>query len=201
MKIESTTYTQADLQSFYEDLFERERNILADRLERVSARLARIGPAIKAGPGDSDDSEWSDHEVLAHIAGLSKFYGVLIHRISSGQVDEVDLLSGTNLRDAAVEQLAQVVPSELLRNTLADHARTVKLLRTVEAASLRREVRDSGGDSVTAEFLARYPLINHLEEHVDQLERSRGLLVRHPATSENPSRRSSSRIVSAAWSI
>jgi len=25
---------------------------------------------------------------------------------------------------------------------------------------------------VTAEFLARYPLINHLEEHVDQLERT-----------------------------
>jgi hypothetical protein len=97
---------------------------------------------------------------------------VIIHRISSGQVDEVDLLSGTNLRDAAVEQLAQVEPSELLRNTLADHARTVKLLRTVEAKSLRREVRDSGGESVTAEFLARYPLINHLEEHIDQLERS-----------------------------
>ena len=169
MKIESTTYTQADLQSFYEDLFERERTVLADRLEKVSARLARIGPEIKAGPGDV---EWSDHEVLAHIAGLSKFYGVIIHRISSGQVDEVDLLSGTNLRDAAVEQLAQVEPSELLRSTLADHARTVKLLRTVEAKSLRREVKDSGGESVTAEFLARYPLINHLEEHVDQLERS-----------------------------
>jgi len=25
---------------------------------------------------------------------------------------------------------------------------------------------------VTAEFLARFPLINHLEQHVDQLERS-----------------------------
>jgi hypothetical protein len=169
MKIESTTYTQADLQRFYEELFERERLALADRLESVSVRLAKVGPAIKAGPGED---EWSDHEVLAHIAGLSKFYGVIIHRISSGQVDEVDLLSGTNLRDAAVEQLAQVEPSELLRGTLADHARTVKLLRTVEARSLRREVKDSGGESVTAEFLARYPLINHLEEHVDQLERS-----------------------------
>src|SRR5258706_15515220 len=145
MKIESTTYTQADLQSFYEDLFERERTVLADRLEKVSARLARIGPAIKAGPGDSGNSEWSDHEVLAHIAGLSKFYGVVIHRISSGQVDEVDLLSGTNLRDAAVEQLGQIEPSELLRHTLADHARTVKLLRTGEAKFLPRRGKGSGG--------------------------------------------------------
>src|SRR5260370_2860179 len=174
MKIESTSHTQADLQSFYEDLFERERTVLADRLERVSARLEKIGPAIKAGPGDSDDSVWSDHEVLAHIAGLSKFYGVIIHRISSGQVDEVDLLSGTNLRDAAVEQLAQVEPSELLRNTLADHARTVKLLRTVEAASLPRAVRDCGRASRTPHVLARYPLINHLEDHLDQPERALG---------------------------
>src|SRR6266571_9010890 len=166
MKIESTTYTRADLQGFYEDLFERERTVLADRLEKVSARLARIGPAIKAGPGDS---EWSDHEVLAHIAGLSKFYGVIIHRISSGQVDEVDLLSGTNLRDTAIEQMVETDPSELLRMTLADHARTVQLLRTIDAVSLRREANDSAGGTVTAEFLARFPLINHLEQHVDQL--------------------------------
>jgi hypothetical protein len=169
MKIESTTYTRDDLQKFYGDLFERERAVLADRLEKVSARLARIGLAIKAGTGEG---AWSDHEVLAHIAGLSKFYGVIIHRISSGQMNEVDLLAGTNLRDTTIQQMAEIEPSELLRTTLADHARTVKVLRTVDAASLRREVKDSGGDSVTAEFLARYPLINHLEEHVDQLERS-----------------------------
>ncbi len=169
MKTESTVFTQADLQRFDDELFERERVALADRLEKVSARLARIGPAIRAGTGED---AWSDHEVLAHIAGFSKFYGVIIHRISSGQVTEVDLLGATNLRDAAVEQMSQVEPAQLLQAALQDHARTVKLLRTIDAASLRREVKDSGGDSVTAEFLARYPLINHLEEHVDQLERS-----------------------------
>src|SRR5258708_22425419 len=163
MKIESTTYTQADLQSFYEDLFERERTVLADRLEKVSARLARIGPAIKAGSGEH---EWSDHEVLAHIAGLSKFYGVIIHRISSGQITEVDLLGGTNLRDATIARMTEIEPSDLLRATLADHARTVNLLRTVEASSLPREVEDASGGHYNAEFLARYPLINHLEQHV-----------------------------------
>jgi hypothetical protein len=110
--------------------------------------------------------------VLAHIASLSKFYGVIIHRISSGKVTEVDLLGGTNLRDAAIDQMSQIEPSELLEATLADHARTVNLLRTVEASALRREAADAGGGSYSADFLARYPLINHLEEHVDQLERS-----------------------------
>ncbi|OLD48569.1 MAG: hypothetical protein AUI42_11925 [Actinobacteria bacterium 13_1_40CM_2_65_8] len=169
MKIEKTEYTQADLESFYDELFDHERLALAVRLEKVSARLALIGPRIKAGRGDK---EWSDHEVLAHIAGLSKFYGVIIHRISSGKTSQVDLLAGTNLRDASIDQMSDTDPSELLRMTLADHARTVQLLRTVDAASLRREANESGGGTVTAEFLARYPLINHLEQHVDQLERS-----------------------------
>src|SRR5229473_2327699 len=105
MKIQPTTYTQADLDNFLDELLDRERMVLADRLEKASARLAQVGPRIKAGRGED---AWSDHDVLAHIAGLSKFYGVIVHRISSGQLSEVDLLSGTNLRDATIEQLAQV---------------------------------------------------------------------------------------------
>jgi hypothetical protein len=97
---------------------------------------------------------------------------VLVHRISSGQVTEIDMLSNTRLRDAAGDQMSQLEPADLLQAVLADHARTVKLLRTVDPASLRREATDASGEKYTAEFLARYPLINHLEEHVDQLERS-----------------------------
>jgi hypothetical protein len=171
MKIESTAFTQADLDNFLDELLDHERMALADRLEKASARLAQIAPRIEAGHGTGT---WSDHEVLAHIAVLSKFYGVLVHRISSGQVTELDMLGNTNLRDVAGEQMAEIEPSELLRTTLADHARAVKLLRSVDATSLRREAKDSSGRSVSAEFLARFPLINHLEEHVDQLYRSLG---------------------------
>jgi hypothetical protein len=170
MKIESTAYTLADLQGFLDQQLDRERMALADRLEKASARLAKIAPRIKAGRGD--DEAWSDHEVLAHIAVLSKAYGVLVHRITSGQVTEVDLLGNTNLRDEAGARMAQLDPSELLRITLADHSRTANLLRTIDATSLRREAKDASGGSYSAEFLARYPLINHVEEHVDQLERS-----------------------------
>ncbi len=166
-----SAYTQADLDDFLDELLDRERMALADRLEKASARLAEIGPGIKAGRGTE---AWSDHEVLAHIAGLSKYYGVVVHRISSGQITEVDLLAATNLRDATIDQMAQIEPSELLRMTLADHARTVKLLRTIDAASLRREAKDASGRPVSAELLVRLPLINHLEEHVAQLERSLG---------------------------
>jgi hypothetical protein len=93
-----------------------------------------------------------------------------VHRISSGQLTEVDLLANTNLRDVAGEQMAAIEPSELLAMVAADHARTIKLLRTVDATALRREAKLPDGNTVTAEFLARFPLINHLEQHVDQLE-------------------------------
>jgi len=51
MRIESSAYTQADLQSFYDELFDHERHALAARLELLSARLAKVGPRIKPGRG------------------------------------------------------------------------------------------------------------------------------------------------------
>jgi hypothetical protein len=171
MKIESTAFTRADVDQFIDGMIDHDRNLLADRLEKASARLAALGPRIKAGGGEH---EWSNHEVLAHIAVLSKFYGVLVHKISSGQMSEIDLLENVNLRDVVGEQMAQIEPAELLRMALGDQARTLKLLRTVEPSSLRRKAKLENGEMMTAEEVARLPLVNHLEMHVDQLELALG---------------------------
>ncbi len=169
MKIESPAFTHADLDRFLDYQLGRECLHLAERLENASARLAAIAPRIESGAGDGD---WSNHEVLAHVAVLSKFYGVMVHKIASGQLTEVDLLANTNLRDVAGEQMAKIEPAELMRMIAADHVRTAKLLRTIDPASLRRTASLPSGETVSAEFLARYPLVNHLEEHVEQLERA-----------------------------
>lgn len=171
MKIESTAFTRADVEEFLDGMLGHERDTLAGRLETASTRLAALGPRVKAGAGGT---EWSHHELLAHIAVLSKFYGVLLHKISSGQMSEIDLLENVNLRDVVGEQMAQIEPAELLRIALADQARTLKLLRTIEPSSLRREARMENGEMMSAEEVARLPLINHLEMHVDQLERELG---------------------------
>ena len=169
MKIESTAFTRSDVEQFLEEMLDHDRKVLADRLEKASARLAEIGPRVKAGRGEG---EWSEHELLAHIAVLSKFYGVLVHRISSGQMAELDLLENVNLRDVVGEQMAQIEPAELLRMALADQARTLTLLRAAEPSSLRRTATQENGEPISAEEVARLPLINHLEMHVDQLERA-----------------------------
>ena len=169
MKIESTGFTRADVEQFLDEMLDHERRLLADRLEKASARLAELGPRVAAGHGDG---EWSQHELLAHIAVLSKFYGVLVHKISSGQMTEIDLLENVNLRDVVGEQMAQIEPAELLQMALSDQARTLKLLRSAEPASLRRQAKQENGDLISAIEVARLPLVNHLEMHVDQLERA-----------------------------
>ena len=171
MKIESTEFTATDVQGFLDEMLDHERTVLADRLGKASERLARLAPRVEAGHGGD---AWSAHEVLAHITVLSKFYGVLVHKISSGQLTEVDLLSNVNLRDVVGAQMAEIAPSDLLQMALADHARTLKLLRATEARSLRQEAKLEDGRTISADQIARLPLINHLELHVDQLERALG---------------------------
>jgi hypothetical protein len=194
MTNESTTFTATDLQGFLDEMIEHDRLALADRLQRASERLAEYGLLVTAGraPGDAQGGAsgvgsarpnaprgdvppqiaWSAHEVLAHIVVLSKFYGVVFHKVASGKMTELDLLDNVGLRDSMDEQMAQIDPKELLRMALGDHARTIKGLQAADAAAMRRVVKVDGGETMTAEEVARLPLISHLELHIDQLVRA-----------------------------
>jgi hypothetical protein len=175
MKIESAAYTKTDFENFLNVELDAERNLLADRLERASARLAKVGSRIKAGRGEGE--EWNGHEVLAHIAGFSKYYGVLVHKVAGGQLTDVDLMSSTNIRDESIVQMSAMEPADLLRMALDAHARTANELRTLDLAAFRNKANVEGGvwfSPVSPDFLARYPLVNHLEAHVEQLEKLLG---------------------------
>lgn len=169
MKIESPAFTLEDVHDFMDTYLDRERNLLADRLQQASDRLAAIGPRVQAERGDEED--WNAQELLAHLAVLSKFYGVLVHRISTGTPPDLDLLQAVQLRDSAGDQMAKLEPQELVRMTLADHERTIKTLRSADPKALRQSADLGNGISMTAEEVARLPLISHLEMHIDQLEK------------------------------
>ena len=172
MKIESPVFTMDDVKGFIDTYADRERNLLADRLQLASDRLAALGPRVaKQVTGDSD---WTAHELLAHLAVLSKFYGVMVHRVAGGKLLDMDLLQAVNMRDAAGREMSERDPDEILRMTLADHERTIKALRTAHPESLRRSARVSDDLTMTAEEIARLPLISHLEMHIDELEKLLG---------------------------
>jgi hypothetical protein len=173
MKIESTGFTAADLDGYRDELVEHERRVLADRLERASARLLELAALLDQAPAGSAAEEWNATEVLAHIAVLSKFYGMLTYKIGSGQMTELDLLGNVNLRDVLGEQLAKEAPETLVRMAVADHQRTVEYLRGADATAMRREcVVDGGRAMMRAGEVAREPLVAHLEIHLEQLERA-----------------------------
>src|SRR2546421_6483431 len=148
VKIESPAFTMDDLNAFMSTYRDRERNILADRLQRISDRLAEIAPRVAAQ--QSDDAEWNAHEVLAHLAVVSKFYGVLVHRIASGKLPDMNLLEAVNLRDAAGKQMSEMDPPQLPPLTLAHHPRTINTLRTADAASLQNSARLDERKTMTA---------------------------------------------------
>ena len=108
MKIESPAFTLDDVKTFMNSYLDRERNLLADRLQNASDRLAAFAPLIKAQTGN--EGSWNAHELLAHLAVLSKIYGVLIHRISTGQLPNMDLLE---LLDVQLEVTDQGQPGDL----------------------------------------------------------------------------------------
>jgi len=173
VKIESTGFTAADLDHYRDELIDHERQVLAERLERASARLAEL--AVPAGneAEASDSDAWTPTEVLAHIAVLSKFYGMLTYKVGSGQLIEFDLLRNVNLRDVLGEELAKEPPAALIEMALADHRRTLQYLRGADAEAMRRECVVDGGRAVMrAQDIAREALIGHLEMHVDQLARA-----------------------------
>src|ERR1700745_704561 len=132
MKLESPSFTTDDIRAFMSSSRDRERELLADRLQLVSQRLAELGSRVKAQPGGGDAEEWNAHEILAHIAVVSKFYGVLVHRIASGKLDDMNLLEAVNLRDSAGRQMAELEPAELARQAAADQQRTIQTLREID---------------------------------------------------------------------
>jgi hypothetical protein len=168
VKIQSN-FTIDDVKGFIDSYLLRERDLLAGRLQLVSDELAELAPLIGEGPGDG--VEWNAHEILAHIAVVAKFYGVMVHRIMAGKLTDVALVDSVNLRDVAGTQMAEMPPDKIVEMARADIERTVSALRGADPASLRRTARIDDGTTLTAEEVARLPLVTHLEAHMDDLEK------------------------------
>jgi len=171
VRIESPDFTEREIQTFQNEFVDHERRRLADRLEADSKRLEElVGRGLVEGR--DAQTEWSGQEVLAHIAVLSKFYGVLTYQVASGKITELDFLPQVKDRDVAGEQLSSLPPDQLLAFAQRDHQRTIAYLRSADAEAMRRRAVLYEGFSMSAQEIASMPLCAHLEIHLDQLERT-----------------------------
>ena len=159
------------MRGFLEEVTDHERRQLIERLKAGSARLDKIaGAGIEQQPDGERD--WNAHDVLAHIVVLSKFYGMLTYQVGSGKVSEVELLEHVKARDLAGEQLVSVSDAELLQMAHDMHRRTIAFIESASPAAMQRRATLFEGFSMSALELALLGLCNHLEIHLDQMERA-----------------------------
>lgn len=171
MRIESPAFSERELQGFLDEVLNHERERTADRLEAASARLAELVARGQIDRGNGE-REWSGHDVLAHIAVLSKFYGVLVYQVGSGKRREIDLLEQVQNRDIAGDLLSSLPDDQLLAMAQADHQRTGRFLRSADAIAMQRRATLYEGTSMSTLEIAQLPLCAHLDVHLDQLERA-----------------------------
>lgn len=172
MRVESPAFTEREMRGFLDEVTDHERRRLIERLRAGSARLVEL---VTAGLGHETNGPegWSGHDVLAHIAVLSKFYGMLTYQVGSGKVTQVELLDHVQARDIAGEQLSALSDRELLSMAQQDHQRTITFLQSADAAAMHRRATLYDGFSMSALELALLGLCSHLEIHLDQLQRAR----------------------------
>ena len=172
MKLESLAFDQAQLDVFRRQLMEHDRELLVRRLEAAGARVAELAASVSEEAAASDG--WNAREVLAHVAVLSKFYGVAAKQVAAGAWAEIDLLAFVNQRDVAGEATARLPVDEIAAMAAADNRRTVEFLRNAEVESLYRRASIGEGVSWSAEEIVRLALCAHLELHLEQLARALG---------------------------
>ncbi|HEX6348475.1 MAG TPA: DinB family protein [Candidatus Dormibacteraeota bacterium] len=173
MPTESETFGAAQVEDFLDELLLVERDALVARLEAAGRRLAELAGRIPESAA-ADGSGWGAKQVLAHIAALSKLYGMMTYRIGKGAMTEFELLPMVHQRDAAGEALAQMPVPDLVAMIQADHARTIAYVREASAADLRRRCALDVGAGMTAGEVLRLPLVAHVEQHLGQLEAALG---------------------------
>lgn len=113
--------------------------------------------------------------MIAHLALVSKLYGVLAYRVATGKETAYDLLGIVQLRDVAGEEAARQPVAAHLDAIAADHERSLRFIRTASVEDLERTA-DTGieGLKMSAVDVFRLPLVAHLELHLEQLEKALG---------------------------
>ena len=169
MKLESLEFDWARLDEFRHELMEYDRGLLLQRLAAAGGRLTELAARIPDEPPAVGSEGWNAREVLAHIAVLSKFYGVAAKRVAEGAWTEIDLLTMVNQRDVAGAATAKLPVAEIAEMALADNRRTVEFVRGADLDSLYRRAAIGEGATWSAEEILRLPLCAHLELHLEQL--------------------------------
>ena len=170
MRTESAAFTVADLPHFFEEILAWDAKATADRLRRGNQRMHELARRIPDGAPEAGE-DWDAKEILAHIAVLSRAYGVFGYMVAKGKLTDLTMESVITQRDVVGAEMAARPVADIVAEADRQHQRTLKFLAEVTPEELQRTVKIEHGE-LTVEYLVRLPLVAHLEQHLDQLEKA-----------------------------
>src|ERR1700730_1394101 len=165
MQTESAAFTAADLPGFFDEILVWDVKATSERLRAASLRLRQLADKVPDDAPESSDG-WNAKEVLAHIAVLSRAYGVFGYMVAKGRLTELKLEDVITQRDALGAELAARPVKEILEEIERQPQRPLKFLAQATPEELLRSATGEQG-GVAAEYLIRLALVAHLEQHVD----------------------------------
>lgn len=173
MKIESTQFTEADINSFITDYFEHERKQLITRLRKIIEDTETLIPSIQDRSEPAEES-WSAGETLAHMVISAQFFGWLIHEIVAKNPAVADqIFEMLKMRDVAGNDAARLPADTLAKQLRETIENTIEFISNVTVDDLRTSIKYISRE-LTAEDVVRIPLCGHLEEHIDQIREATG---------------------------
>ena len=172
MKIESPAFTDAYYNEVIGGYFERERQEIIARLRRIADDTDALVPSLPA-TGTSDDPDWNAVETLAHISISAQFFGWVIHEVAKEHDIGERMLGLMNLRDPSMVDAVRQEPADLARQLRDGLERTIAFLEKTGIDELRNTIAFAGRQLSAWDF-TRVSVVQHLEDHVEQMRAAAG---------------------------
>jgi DinB superfamily len=152
----------------------------AGRRERLLAAAGRVRAAAPLLPDevltdpDPDTGErWDRRQVLAHVAEMLPYWVEQVELVVAGDRVPFGRLKSDPGRVAAIERDRREDPARLLDRVDDGVGGVLALLERLDDDALARSGRHQVLGEMTAAAIVDRFLVDHLEEHADQLEASR----------------------------
>ncbi|HVD27200.1 MAG TPA: DinB family protein [Mycobacteriales bacterium] len=150
-----------------------------DRLVAAAGRIRAAAPLLPdealTDPDPDTGERWDRRQVLAHVAEMLPYWVEQVELVAAGDQVPFGRVTSNPERIAAIERDRREDPSRLLDRVDEGLGVVLALLDRLDDGALARSGRHQVlGDMTVAAIVDRF-LVDHLEEHADQLEaRQRG---------------------------
>jgi hypothetical protein len=145
-----------------------------DRLVAAAGRIRAAAPRLPddalTDPDPGTGERWDRGQVLAHVAEMLPYWAQQVELVAAGDQVPFGRLTSNPERLAAIERDRREDPSRLLDRLDEGLGVVLALLDRLDDADLARSGRHQTlGEMTVAAIVDRF-LVDHLEEHADQLE-------------------------------